>query len=176
MHGGVRVVENVHGSRPGLPCECLDHALAGDGDWWGPARYPPNCVLQQSRQVGMAAAPHGALDVAREVDQADLAGLTYYHCRFIRMVLERIRQFRRIGHEARDNRQNRAIHGSDRDAIFRSGNPVGAGKSVENLVLLRAGQTCVYRPTASPAFRMPNTSASPKSGRRSLRSLNRPVS
>src|SRR5580658_3457129 len=69
VHGGVRVIEDMHG-KPGLrlPRERLDHSVALDRDWRIRTRHPANRVLEQPRQVGVAGSPHGALNIAREVD------------------------------------------------------------------------------------------------------------
>ena len=92
----------------------------------------------------MTRSPHRALDIARKIDQAAIALLPRHNCRLVRPRLERIRQFRRVGDEAGNHRQNRVFHRRHGYAILRPGDPVGIRKAVENLMLLLdARKICV---------------------------------
>jgi hypothetical protein len=82
----------------------------------------------------MSGSPHGALDIAREVEQAAVAFLPRLDGRLVCARLQRIREFRRIGYKTGNYGRNRILHRRHGYAILRAGNPTG---------------------TTSPAFRIP---------------------
>ena len=127
-----------------LPVRMPRSRLAGDGDWWGPARYPPDGVLQQLapdrygrlrhmvRSMSPGSRPRRLLPVWRTTTAGS-----------VRVVLGGY-DSSGDSHEARTTVRIGLSTGATGDAIFRSGNPVGAGESVEDLVLLLdAGQVRV---------------------------------
>src|SRR6476660_2694754 len=107
---------------------------------------PAYGVVQQPQQITVASEPITALNVSRKVGRAAGAYFAKNNCWLIGVGGRRVCQLRWIPDEAWNHGEYRILHGFERDAILRAGEPVCVAEAVKDRVLaLDAGIVGIAR-------------------------------